>query len=581
LKTNQGYTAAAGLAAVVALMPFCCFEINGSRNAAMTLGIMVSMVVLWVTNAIPAWATSLIPFMLLPLMGITGKVKGSNLSSVMMNDGNFLFVLISLLGIAIVKTNLHKRIALSILSMAGSKPRYLYFGFFFATWFLSMWISNTGTVTLMVPIAIAAFEEAAVMGLDISSPAMLVFRRGLVHGLAYSANIGGLGTVIGTSTNLVLQEQQNNLFPEGPSISFGVWMAFGFPCSFALLIFLWLFMSFAHSSKEVEIQLSAADLDFSKQLRALGPTGRSEKIVLASLIVSVCLLFFKDPGFIDGYTKYFPEPTFLTNTSVLLLPLLPLFFVQIEKSTKPVRVRTSLARHSIIMMDKVAARSKACQEKEDGETWGLRVEEAGRNTIMRTSITTEEDKDDEEALAEDVFILDEGAIQKVGWGVVLLVGGGFAIAEGFIQSGLADWIGMKLSKAGEGMPLPALLLVICLLTSAVTEFVSNSPTAAILIPAVSKMAVELNYDPRLLLVPVVMSCSLSFCLPTSTPPNAIAFSSGLITIPQMIKAGCIFDVVCVVVLVLCWLLFGTSIYGIDSSAGVPDWANNTKALRLL
>jgi sodium-dependent dicarboxylate transporter 2/3/5 len=236
-----------GAVSMVAQVPFYFLTIDGSHQAAMCMGLTVTMVILWVTEVIPTHITALLPLVELPLMGIA---SGTTLPAVFFKDSIVLFVVAAMLGVSIVKTDLHHRFALNILAMCissheeGVRPERLYFGFFLALWFLSMWMSNTATVTLMAPLALSALDQLddtnSGEGFDGGSEELTEanggaralstdrlsrerFKCGLVTGLAYSANVGGIGTLIGTSTNLVFADLFSTLFPAGPSVSFGRW----------------------------------------------------------------------------------------------------------------------------------------------------------------------------------------------------------------------------------------------------------------------------------------------------------------------------------------------------------------------
>jgi sodium-dependent dicarboxylate transporter 2/3/5 len=219
--------------AVFALhIPFYFFEIGGSRQSAMCLGVALVMAVLWVSETIPSHITALLPLVSFPLMGIS---PGSTLPMVFFKDSIVLCVTASMLAVAVAikKTCLHRRFALHILQAAGNTPTNMCFGFFFATWFLGMWMRSTATVALMVPIALSTFgdlDEAVRQDPDVHR-----FRQGIIMGLACSANVGGIGTIIGTGTNLPFAEIFPTLFPEAPPISFGRWMLFGFPLALVLL----------------------------------------------------------------------------------------------------------------------------------------------------------------------------------------------------------------------------------------------------------------------------------------------------------------------------------------------------------
>ncbi|MDT0643837.1 SLC13 family permease [Zunongwangia sp. F363] len=412
------------------------------------------MALWWVTEAVPIAATALLPIALFPL---TGVLEIGAVTSAYGDKYIFLYLGGFLLAIAIEKWNLHRRIALSIIKFIGTNIKFIILGFMIATAFLSMWISNTATSVMMLPIGTAIISELQ------DHPAGLKnedkkFGKALMLGIAYSASIGGIATLIGTPPNLVLAGIVEKLY--GIEISFVQWIVLGLPISVFLLFICWKYLTvFAFDFKGMK--LPGEKNEISSMLDQLGRMGREEITVL---VIFICTAL-----------------AWITR-SFLLAPIIP----NIDD--------TIIAMAAGILLFVLPS------GKKEGRI--LDWEDAGR----------------------------------IPWGIIILFGGGMALAKAFEVSGLAVWIGEQLTSL-ENLPFFLLILVLVAAVNFLTEVTSNLATTAMLLPILAPMAVALGIHPYFLLVAATLAASCAFMLPVATPPNAVVFGSGQLSIPDMVKAG--------------------------------------------
>ncbi|MBE0645910.1 MAG: SLC13/DASS family transporter [Bacteroidetes bacterium] len=472
-----------------------------SAGGQAVLATAALMAVWWITEALPIPVTALLPLVLFPLLGVmpmadTAAPYGHHLV--------FLFLGGFVLALAVERSGLHRRIALRVILIVGEGPSRLVFGFMLATAVLSMWISNTATVMLMLPIALAVIDQ--MRGKDESrggSP----FAVALLLGLAYSASIGGVATLIGTPPNIVLAGVLAKLYPAAPEIGFVEWMMFGLPVAVIFLPICWLLLVRvlpASRLRETERKTNGGDA-LRQALRALGPMQRSERLVLAVFLLTAAGWVFRAP----------------LNIGALHLPGLTLLFPEITDAT--------VAMASALLLFLLPGR-------EGGALFSW-------NEIQR----------------------------GIPWGILLLFGGGFALAEGMRQSGVTLYLGSWLVGL-EGLPLWLTILLICTLLSFLTELTSNTATATILLPVLGSAAVTLGYNPLLFMVPAALNASFAFMLPVATPPNAIIFSSSFISIRQMAATGFLLNIVGVLLVTGLMLLLGMEVFAIDPST-LPTWVH--------
>lgn len=477
----------------------------GNPAVTNTLAVAVLMAIWWVTEIVPLGVTSLLPIVCFPLLGI---MDGREVSGTYFNHVIFLFIGGFLVALAIQKWNLHRRIALKILQVVGSSPGRILLGFMIATAFLSMWISNTATVMLMVPILlsiIAKLEE--INGEEV----VRHFAIGLLLCIAYSASIGGIATLVGTPPNLSFARIFYIYFPEAPEISFANWFFFAFPMTLVLfvLLFGYLYLVFVRRRKQWK---SLSREEIAVDYLELGRPIFEEKVLLVAFVLLALLWFFRaditiGPLEIPGWSNWFDRPEYFNDGTVAILVAVLLFVIP--------------------------------SRSEPG-----------------------------------TFLMDWKAAEDIPWEIILLFGGGFALASGFKESGLSLWFGEQLKWLSDLHPL---LLIFCIsfLVTFLTEVTSNTATVETLLPVLAGLAVSIETNPLLFMLPATIAGSLAFMLPVATPPNAIVFGSGRITVIKMAKTGLVLNLIGVLLVSLFTYYFGTLVFEIDPSV-FPEWARGSK-----
>lgn len=408
----------------------------------------------WITEAIPIAATALLPILLFPLSG------GMELSATTSAFGHkyiFLYLGGFLIAIGIEKWNLHKRIAINIIDFIGSDVRKVILGFMVATAFLSMWISNTATSVMMLPIGIAIIKQLK------ENPATVenentIFGKALMLGIAYSASIGGVATLIGTPPNLVLAGVVSETY--GYEITFLEWFIFGFPISITLLIFCWLYLTrIAYRFEQNEFPGGRKEIERLK--KELGPISYEEKrVVIVFALAGFCWI-----------SRSFLLQIFLPaidDTIIAIFFGLLLFVLPSKKENKALL------------------------------NW--------KDTV------------------------------QLPWGIIILFGGGMALAKAFETSGLAFWLGELMTAFG-GLPLFVLILLFVTAVNFLTEISSNLATTAMLLPILAPLALEVDVHPFGLMVGAAIAASCAYMLPVATPPNAVVFGSGYLKVPDMVSRG--------------------------------------------
>ena len=487
-------------APILSLLFILFFDLSpGHPEITYTAAIAFLMAVWWITETIPLAVTALIPLILFPTFGV---MDGKAVSTQYVNHIIFIFIGGFMVALAMERWNLHKRIALRILMLVGVHPRFILLGFMLATALLSMWISNTATTMMMIPIAIAIISKLDEM---LGEETVRKFAVGIFLGIAYSASVGGIATLIGTPPNLVFARIFNTTFPKAPEISFAKWFFFAFPISIVFLFIVWMLLDLIFSPRK-EITLDKEV--FSDQFKALGPITFEEKVVLVDFLLLVLLWMFRADieigNFtIPGWSGFFPKAGFINDGTVSIGMAFILFLVP---TGKPGR--------------------------------------RGR-------------------------ILDWKTASTLPWNIVLLFGGGFALAAGFKNSGLSSWLGKHMEALGT---LPPLLIIacVCLFITFLTELTSNTATAQILLPILAALAVSIKVNPLLLMIPGTLSCSFAFMLPVATPPNAIVFGTGRLRVSDMTRVGVILNLLGVIMITAAVYLVGKGVFGIDLSA-LPAW----------
>jgi sodium-dependent dicarboxylate transporter 2/3/5 len=432
-------------------------------------GTMVLMACWWATEALPLAATALVPLAILPPLGAT---SAADLAQGYGNTTLFLILGGLLLGLAMERSGLHRRIAYAIVARAGGHAQGLVFGMMCATAFVSMWVQNTSSTLMMIPVALSVATivapEGSVTGRDATH-----FAKAIVLCIAYAATIGGLGTLVGTATNaLVVGFMQQSY---GETISFAKWLAFGIPTVVLLLPVAWYVLVRIAFPFRLGEQATARDR-LAEARVALGPMTTAERRVSTILVVTATLwimgpLIQKLPGF--GAWN---------DTTTALLAGLVLCVVQ----------------------------------NGSREGGGLLV----------------------------------GAdLRRVPWDVLLLFGGGLALAEAIQGSGLSEYLGVLLGGIGT-LPLVALIATMVALLVFWTEFNSNVATAATFMPILAAIAAASDYPVLQLVAPAAIAASCGFMLPVGTPPNAIVFGTGRLTMQEMIRSGWRVNLAAIVVVTL-------------------------------
>jgi sodium-dependent dicarboxylate transporter 2/3/5 len=453
------------LAFILILFFFQPEGLNPRANAVLASTAWIA--IWWITEAIPIAVTALLPIILFPLTG------GLGLSETTASFGHkyvFLYIGGFIIAIAIQKWNLHKRIALNIINLIGTNVVNIILGFMMATAFMSMWISNTATAVMMLPIAIAIVTQLKDDPNTIEKE-NLIFGKALMLGIAYSASIGGLSTLIGTPPNLVLAGVVEETF--GYEITFAQWFQFGFPISSVLLFICWKYLtSFAFKFKQKKFPGGREEI--SKQLKALGQISYEEKLV----------------GLVFGLTALA-----WVSRSFLLQSIIP----SIDD--------TIIAMIGAIIIFLIPTKNKERQ-----------------------------------------LINWEEAV-KLPWGILLLFGGGMALAAGFKDSGLALWIGSQMTLL-DGISLFLLVIILITAVNFLTEITSNLATTAMLLPILYPMAITIDVHPFILMVSATVAATCAFMLPVATPPNAVVFGSGYLRIPDMVRVGVWMNIVSIIILTL-------------------------------
>ena len=477
----------------------------GNPAVTNTLAVAIVMAVWWMTEIVPLAITSLLPIALFPLLGI---MDGKDVSATYFNHVIFLFVGGFLVALAIQKWNLHKRIALYILKIIGSSPSRILLGFMFATAFLSMWISNTATAMLMVPILISIIHKLE--GIN-GKKIMQHFAVGLLLCIAYSASIGGAATLVGTPPNLSFARIFYIYFPDAPEISFATWFFYAFPISAILFLFLFLYLNFIFVGKKRKWK-SISRKALLNDYRSLGHMNFEEK-VLSVVFISLAVLWFSRADIIignfkiPGWSGLFNNPAYFNDGTVAIFVAIILFLIPSKQ-------------------------------------------------------------------VPGTFLMDWKAAEDIPWEIILLFGGGFALASGFKESGLSTWFGEQLQWLGGVHPL-ILIISISFLVTFLTEVTSNTATVETLLPILAGLALSIEQNPLLFMLPATVAGSMAFMLPVATPPNAIVFGTRRLRVFQMAKTGFIINIVGIIVVSLMTYYFGTEIFEIISGE-LPTWAKEVK-----
>lgn len=455
-----------------------------------TAAVGLLMAVWWVTEAIPIPATALLPIVLFPILGVVtvGEAAAPYASPII-----FLFLGGFIIALAMQRWDLHRRIALSVVAALGTQPRRLVLGFMLATAFLSMWVSNTATAVMMMPIGLSVIGLVAPKGDPAAPlPGQLNFGTALMLGIAYAASIGGLATLIGTPPNALLAGFLETSY--GYEIGFAQWMTVGLPLTAVSLPLAWWVLTRVAFPIRIR-EIPGGRSVIREQLLGLGPISAGERRV-AVVFALTALAWITRPltqAVIPG----------LSDAGIAMAAAVALFVIPVDW------------RRGVFTM-----------------TW------------------------------EDTAQLP--------WGVLLLFGGGLSLAAAVTATGLAEWIGTALSGL-DAWPTLVLVVAVTAVIVFLTELTSNIATAAAFLPVVAPLAVALGENPLLLVVPAALGASCAFMLPVATPPNAIVYGSGYITIPQMARAGILLNLLFIGLITALAYTVMMAAFGVEIGS-VPAWA---------
>ncbi|MCP9750960.1 DASS family sodium-coupled anion symporter [Ferruginibacter sp. HRS2-29] len=463
-------------------------------QAKSVAAVVMLMSIWWVTEAVPVFATAFLPLVLYPILEVLPADKTAA------NYGHN-YVLMMLGGFFIAKAiesqNLHKRIALVIITFFGISRQKIIISMMIATAFLSMWIANVTAAVMMFPIALSiiAKEETGHEGKG-------TFGTALMLGIAYSATIGGLGTLIGSPTNLILIGILEKLFPAAPPITFMTWLKIGLPI---LVVFLPVFAYYLIRYFKVSGNLSNSETIIADELKALGKTTPGEKRVIFVCLIAIIGWVFREDMIlgsftIPGWSSLLGLQDYVHDSTVSIAAAMLLFILPANKETR---------------------------------------------------------------------LLDWKSASQVPWGVVIIVGGGYAIAAGFQDTGLADWLGHHLAFIST-FPFLIVLILVIAFVMLFTEFNSNTATANIMLPVMASMAVAASFNPLLLMIPATIASSLGFMMPAGTGPNTVILGSGRVSVKEMIKCGVWLNLISLVLVTIILYLIVIPLLGLETS--LPEWA---------
>jgi sodium-dependent dicarboxylate transporter 2/3/5 len=464
-----------------------------AQNVAATATLMA---IWWICEPIPIPATSLLPIVLFPLLGI---MPTSQATAPFANHLIFLFMGGFIIALSIQRWDLHKRIALHIIRIVGFSPKRLVLGFMLATAFLSAFVSNTATAVMMLPIALAVTQQAKAEASRVHNAntinALEPLGLNLMLGIAYAASIGGVATLIGTPPNTVLAGYLANTY--GYEITFAQWLRIGLPLALVFLPLSWWWLTMiANPMPTVHTHSGAAPIQ--QAIKALGPMRIGERWT-AIVFALTAAGWIGRPYLI----KLCNAPNMISDATVAMFGALLLFAIPIDRRRRR-------------------------------------------------------------------FAMDWNEASKLPWGVLLLFGGGLSLAHGFQTSGLAHWI---VNQTEYLNTLPTIVLIVAIIATVIflTELTSNTATAAMLMPVLSGIAIGLGQSPLILLAPAAIAASCAFMLPVATPPNAIIFASGHVTIPQMARSGFGLNLIGIVLVTLLTYLILIPAFAITLGE-TPTWA---------
>jgi len=441
-----------------------------SSSGWMTASVGILMAVWWATEAVPIAVTALLPIVVFPLLGIASI---QDTTAPYANKVIYLFLGGFIVAFAMQRWNLHRRIALAVLQHVGGNGRSLVGGFMLASAVISMWVMNTSTTMMLLPIAVSIIGviHKTVGGLD--DAAKEDFQYSLLLGVAYGATIGGMATLVGTAPNAMLAAFMQETY--GTEIDFSSWMLVGLPLSAMLLPFAWVVLT--RVAFKVNFKTSVEGKAVLRRMKEeLGA------ITVPEIRVAIVFVLMAATWVLRPLLVKLPGLSALDDSGIAMAGGIALFLIPSGDKSDPILLRWTYA-------------------------------------------------------------------ERLPWSVLILFGGGLTLAGAVTRTGLAEWLGGSLQTIG-ALPLFALVILAATMIIFLTELTSNIATTATFLPVVGAIAIESGYDPIVLAVPVTFAASCAFMLPVATPPNAIVFGSGMLTIPKMVRAGMMLNMVGIVLVSL-------------------------------
>jgi sodium-dependent dicarboxylate transporter 2/3/5 len=447
-----------------------------TRMAAVTAWIAIW----WLTEAVHLAVTSLIPFLMIPVLGIVGP---KDTAFQYMDPIIFLFIGGFLISFSIQRWDLHRRIALGILKRVGTRNHHILFGVMLASYLLSMWISNTATVMMLISAVMAITFIIESNGTDTRSSRNT--SKALLIGLAYSASIGGMTTLVGTPPNMIFLRAYSESFPGGEPMSFAGWFAFALPVTLVLFFCCFFVLRFIFLRKSKDTGLRSDH--FKEMYRDLGRKTWEQKVVSLVFVITALLWFTRtDLEFgsfiLPGWDRLFGYPGYVSDSTVAVFMAILLFVIP--------------------------------SRNEKGS-----------------------------------YLLSWKEAKELPFDIILLFGSGFALAKGFDESGLSNWLAAKLALF-KGSDIVLVGFVLAVLVCVISEFASNVASIQLMIPVLVVLQQELQVDPLILMIPATLAASTGFMLPVATAPNTIVFGSGKLTVNDMAKAGFLMDLAGILVITL-------------------------------
>ncbi len=459
------------------LVAVACYCGGLPPQASACAGVAIICAVWWIFECLSLAVVGLVPFVLLPLLGVVGHQEIAS------SYGHTVILLLLggfLLSAAMERSGAHRRIAIAMVRLVGgSSGRRLVLGFMLATAGLSMWISNSATALMMLPIAMAVLQQS-------SDPRL---RTPLLLGIAYSASVGGMATPIGTPPNVVFMGQ----FYErtGQEMPFATWMSIGLPITLILLPIIWWWLT-----RGVGEMKPIA-------MPSIGPMQSNERRVLVIFFVTALLWIFR-AGPLGGWSALLPTDRAMVGDSTVALAASLMMFLCPSGRRRDEHIESLPSNGAADQPP--AAVDHRCERLLDWET-----------------------------------------AAKIPWGILVMFGGGMALASGFQNSGLSAAIGNQLTFMA-GAPTWVIIIAVCCLVTFMTEITSSTATAMLLLPILGELAMQLELPPAVLMVPGTISCSCAFMLPVATPPNAIVFGAGGISTEEMARTGLVLNLIAAVVI---------------------------------